>query len=41
MRNIAAPTTSMELADTFGFGAYYYSMETDKRLLFRNRPLRC
>lgn len=30
MRHIAAPTTSMELADTFGLGAYYYSMETDK-----------
>lgn len=30
MRHIAAPTTSMELADTFGCGAVYYSNETEK-----------
>ena len=30
MRHIAAPTSNAELADMFGFGAMYYSMETEK-----------
>ena len=30
MRHIAAPTSSMELADTFGMGALYYSLELGK-----------
>lgn len=30
MRHIAAPTSSMELADTFGIGALYYSLESEK-----------
>ena len=30
MRHIAAPTSSAELADTFGLGALYYSIEMDK-----------
>lgn len=36
IRHIAAPTSYMELADTFGLGAFYYEMEMDnlaKRLL--------
>lgn len=30
MRHIAAPTSSMELADRFGMGALYYSLESGK-----------
>ncbi len=30
MRHIAAPTSSAELADMFGYGAMYYKMETEK-----------
>ena len=30
MRHVAAPTSSAELADMFGYGAMYYSLETDK-----------
>lgn len=30
MRHIAAPTSYMELADTFGFGAMYYQLEIEK-----------
>ncbi len=30
MRHVAAPTSSAELADMFGFGAMYYKMEIDK-----------
>ena len=30
MRHVAAPVTSADLADMFGYGALYYSIETDK-----------
>ena len=30
MRHISAPTSSMELADTFGLGAMYYGIESGK-----------
>lgn len=30
MRHIAAPTSSMELADMFGYGAMYYKNEAEK-----------
>lgn len=30
MKHIAAPTSSMELADTFGFGCLFYSLECNR-----------